>query len=174
MEVLVLTGACGVGKSTIAKQWAKAKDGATIECDYFTEWIYQATFPRWTSEEEKFVASLTVVASREYLKYQMPVVIENVWSPLGIHQLVDSLRQYELVTSLQVVWLRCAIDENHRRDQLRIPENQMKERVDIVNGELQSYSWPEYVRIIDSTSLSVEETMNKIARCPPVPLTPDC
>ncbi|GEM_PF-4904892 len=33
-EVLVLTGACGVGKSTIAKAWAKSKAGVCIESDY--------------------------------------------------------------------------------------------------------------------------------------------
>lgn len=165
MEVLILTGACGVGKSTIAKKWAETKDGAIIECDYFTEWIYQSSFPRWTSEEEEFVASLAIVTAHEYVKHRMPVAIENVWSPLGIQLLVDGIRQNERVTSLKVVWLLCSINENHRRDQLRLAENQMKERVDLVNSELMGYVWPSYVRTIDSTALSVEATLNAIERC---------
>ena len=37
MEVLLLTGACGVGKTTIAQGWAKSKKGVIIDCDYLTE-----------------------------------------------------------------------------------------------------------------------------------------
>ena len=168
MEVLILTGACGVGKSTVARGWAKAKAGAVIECDYFTEWIYQPSFPRWTSEEEEFVASLAIATAQEYLKRRMPVVTENVWSPVGIQLLVDGMKPHERVASLKVVWLQCILEENHRRDQLRVPENQMKDRVEIVNVELQSYSWPKYVRKIDSTELSVEETVCEIDRCDPI------
>ena len=168
MEALILTGACGVGKSTIAKRWAAAKDGAVVECDYFTEWIYQSSFPRWTPEEEKLVSSLAIATSHEYLKCQMPVAIENVWSPLGIQWLVEYLKHNALATSLKVVWLQCTIGENHRRDQLRIPDNQMKARVDVVNNELKAYTWPSYVKIVDSTTQSIEETLCEIEQCPPV------
>lgn len=168
MEVLILTGACGVGKSTIAKRWAKNKDGAVIECDYFTEWIYQSDFPRWTPEEEKLVANLAIATSQEYLRCRMPVAIENVWSPLGICMLVDSFTQSPLVTCLKAVWLQCATAENHRRDQLRIADHQMKARVDAVNHELQSYAWPPYVRIIDSTTQNAEGTLDAIEQCHPI------
>lgn len=40
MEVLILTGACAVGKTSVAKEWAKRKAGAIIEYDYFMEWIF--------------------------------------------------------------------------------------------------------------------------------------
>lgn len=162
MEVIVLTGACGVGKSTVAKAWAKLKKGAVIECDYFTEWIYNPDLPRWDLEEEKFVASVTLAVCREYVNHQMPVAIENVWSPTGIQILVNSLKKWELVTTIKVVWLLCDLTENHRRDQLRIPENQMKERVDIVNKELRSYEWPAYVQVVNTSGLSVEETIKAI------------
>jgi shikimate kinase len=164
MEVIIITGACGVGKSTIARAWAKAKQGAIIECDYFTEWIFKSNFPHWTVEEEQFVAALTGTVAHEYLRHQMPVAIENVWSPSGIQILLDRLKEQALVSSIKVIWLVCDRNENHRRDQLRKPEDQMQERVDIVNKELSNYRWPEYVQKVDSTRLSIEETVAVIER----------
>ena len=61
LEVLILTGTCAVGKTATAKAWAKSKNGAIIECDYFTEWIYNKDFPHWTEEEEKFTSNLAQI-----------------------------------------------------------------------------------------------------------------
>lgn len=160
-EVLILTGACGVGKSTIAKEWARLKKGATVDCDYLTEWIYNPEFPSWTLEEEKFVAKLTAKIALEYLHYGMSTSIENVWSPVGITILKNKI-QAQLDIDVKVVWLFCEISENHQRDQQRIPENQMKERVDIVNGELQNYEWPDYLEKLDTTDLSIGQTITLI------------
>lgn len=157
-EVLILTGACGVGKSTIAKTWANMKDGARIDCDYLTEWIYKKDFPHWTIEEEKFVAKLSAKIAIEYLKYGMSTSIENVWSPVGIEILKQEI-QANIAIDLKVVYLYCELNENHKRDQQRIPENQMKDRVNVVNKELQSYHWPSFVFQLDSTKLSVEQTI---------------
>ena len=44
MEVIIFTGACGVGKSTTAKEWAKQKDGAVVQGDYFSNSIYKKDF----------------------------------------------------------------------------------------------------------------------------------
>ncbi|MEK6478438.1 hypothetical protein WJR50_12920 [Catalinimonas sp. 4WD22] len=168
MEVLIITGACGVGKSTLAQAWAKLKNGATIECDYLTEWIYKADFPHWTVEEEKFVAETTLVLAQQYLKYGMPVAIENVWSPLGIQMLVDGLQKLTHVSSIKVVWLYCALEENQRRDQLRKPENRMNERVAIVMQEQRNHPWPDYVHLIDTGTLSVAQTLGAIEELPVV------
>lgn len=63
---------------------------------------------------------------------------------------------------MKFAWLYCEINENHRRDELRVPENQMKNRVDIVNEELRSYQWESYVHKIDTTKITVQETLNII------------
>ena len=149
MKVLILTGACGVGKSSTAKEWAKRANGAIIECDYFTEWIYKKDFPHWTVEEEYFTAKLTAVSTLEYLKNGMSVAIDNVWSPVGIQILVDLLKKEKIVRSIKVVWLYCDISENHKRDEQRILSHQMKERVGIVNNELKSYEWQDIEQVVD-------------------------
>ena len=157
-EVLIITGACGVGKTTIAKEWAKSKDGAIIECDYLTEWIFNKEFPHCTEDEEKFTANLTATIAMQYLNYGMSVAIENVWTPCGIEIIRKRLLDITDIV-VEVIWLFCELNENHKRDEQRMPKNQMKERVDIVNNELQGYDWPEDLVKIDSTNLSVAQTL---------------
>ena len=161
-EVLIITGACGVGKSTIAREWAKSKQGATVECDFLTEWIYNEDFPRWTIEEEIFVAKLAAKIAIEYLEYGMSTTIENVWTPKGIEILVDEI-QTKVHIVPKVIWLFSELSENLRRDQQRISEDQMGERVDIVNRELADYSWPEYLHKIDTTKLTIVQTLTVIS-----------
>ena len=161
LEVLIITGACGVGKTATAKAWAKKKNGAIIECDYLTEWIYNENFPHWTPEEEAFTVELSGLMAFEYLKRGMSLAIENVWTPKGIEDLRKELFRMNGIT-VKTVWLKCDLEENHRRDEERIPEDQMKERVDIVNKELEGYTWPSYVHSIDTTKLSIEEVVEEI------------
>ncbi|HQY19580.1 MAG TPA: hypothetical protein PLX80_01900 [Ignavibacteria bacterium] len=163
-ELLILTGACGVGKSTIAKEWARRKNGAIIECDYFTEWIYDKNFIRFSYEEELLTARLSINTAKEYLKLSMPVAIENVWTPVGLEFLKEELSDLEYITKQKFIWLKCESTENHRRDELRVPGDVMGERVDIVNDQLNGYVWPAYLHIIDTTFLTVKETLEQIAK----------
>ncbi|MBE2255608.1 MAG: AAA family ATPase [Ignavibacteria bacterium] len=166
MKVLIITGAPGVGKSTISKLWAKKNKGVTIECDYFTEWIFNNKYKRFGKLEEKLVIELTLKTSEIYLIHKMPVVIENVWKSDAIKLLNSGFQKinknFDNKLDISFVYLYCAIKENHRRDKMRIPENQMKKRVDIVNNELKKEIFPSYVKKIDSTNLSENETLNII------------
>jgi len=87
--------------------------------------------------------------------------IENVWSPVGIKLLKTEILP-KVQISVKVIWLFYASAENYKRDQQRVPENQMKERVDIVNKELAGYDWPDYVHKIDTTDLTVGQTIKKV------------
>ena len=162
MEVLVLTGACGVGKTTVARAWARQKQGAMVDCDYFTEWILKEDFPHWTREEEVFTAHLAAEVALAYLRFPMPVAIENVWSPVGLELLREKLAGDPLVQSLKFVWLECALPENQARDALRPESDRMGRRVGVVRQELRAHDWPDYVARIDSSGLSVAETLRKI------------
>lgn len=160
-EVLIITGTCGVGKTTTAKAWAKSKNGAIIECDYLTEWIYKDDWPRFSEEDEKFTLNLASLMAFEYLKKGMSVAIENVWSSKAIEELRNELFRMQglKVTSVRLI---CDLEENQKRDQERVPENQMKERITIVNDELNSQKWPSYTKTIDTTNLSVDEVLKLI------------
>jgi len=162
IEILILTGACGVGKSTISKKWAQLKKGVVIESDCFRNWICNETYDRFSTKEEFLVADLTFVSAKEYLKHNMPVAIENVWTPLGLDKLKNDLENEFETVDIKFVWLKCDLEENNRRDKLRIAENQMKDRVDIVNAELSEYKWPDYLNILITTNLTENETLNRI------------
>lgn len=161
IEILILTGACGVGKTTTARGWAKRRNGAIIECDYLTEWIHKKDFPHWGEEEERFTANLSAKIALEYMAYDMPVAIENVWSPEGIRLLKTGLQAHS-GAEIRTVWLYCDARENHLRDEQRAEADQMRERVDIVNKELAGYAWPADVKKIDTTLLSLEQTLDLI------------
>jgi shikimate kinase len=157
-EVLILTGACGVGKSTIAREWAKLKDGAIIDCDYFTEWIFQKDFPHWTVEEEQLTARITAKVAQEYIDFGLSVAIENVWTDVGISILKKLIKN----TDTKVVLLYCELSENMARDATRILEDQMHERVRIVKEELEAIVWQAEVQQLDTTKLTVYQTLKAI------------
>ncbi len=163
-KILIITGACGVGKTTIARAWAKSKDGATINCDYLTEWIYKKDFPHWTVEEEKFTANIASKIAIEYLNYGMATSIENVWSPIGMDILRGEISTVHEDVVIQSIWLFCELSENHRRDRMRSEEDQMLERVDVVNQELHRYDWPYYLHKIDTTNLTIQQILQLIEK----------
>lgn len=161
-SVLILTGACGVGKTTTARAWAKYHHGAVVECDSFTEWIYDPAFPHWQPEEEIFTARLSAKVAAEYVRFGLPAVIDNVWTPDGIRLLYQHLAQWCPEATVRAAWLFCQRAENHRRDQQRIPDHQMGQRVDVVNEELASYTWPDSVTKVDTSELSPTQVVQQL------------
>jgi shikimate kinase len=159
-EVLILTGACGVGKSTLAREWAKLKDGAIIDCDYFTEWIFQKDFPHWTDIEERLTARITARVAQEYLDYGLSVAIENVWTDEGIG-IIKKLIQH---ADIKAIHLHCELSENMARDAVRIPENQMRDRVKVVKDELEAIDWPAEVHQLDTSKLTIWQTLAAIEK----------
>lgn len=161
-EILIITGTCGVGKTSISKKWAKLKKGVVIESDYFRNSLYNEIYDRFSKKEEMLVAELTFASAKEYLKHNMPVAIENVWTPFGLNKLKNDFENEFENVNLKFVWLKCNLEENHRRDKLRRTGNQMKNRVNIVSAELLEYKWPEYLNILDTTKLTEKETLYRI------------
>jgi len=160
-EVLIITGACGVGKTATAITWSCLKQGVVIECDYFRDWMDEEDFPKWSEKEEKLFAKLSAMMAIEYLRKDLPVVIENVWSPKAIESIrIELFRMADI--KVTTVWLKCGLEENHKRDQLRAPEDQMKERVDVVNEELNNHKWPSYIHVLDTTKMSIEGVIAEI------------
>jgi broad-specificity NMP kinase len=160
-EVLILTGTCSVGKTSTAKAWAKSKNGTVIECDNLKELNYKEDFPSRTEEEEKLISNLAANKAFEYLQKGESVAIDNVWSPKAIEEIrAELFRMKDLeVTSVRLI---CDLEENQKRDQEKMPENQKRERITIVNDELNSHAWPSYIKDIDNTNLSKDEVLKLI------------
>jgi len=170
-KVLVITGACGVGKSTISTLWAKENAGVSVECDYFTEWIHDR-HPVETDyflKTEEMVANLSLAVAKEYMRNGFSVALENVWTPQGLNILRKGFEKEKSIESLTFVWLKCGLGTNLKRDLLREPGSQMKKRVEIVSSELAAYDWPDFVKVIDTTDLSVQETLRMVVDYTPNP-----
>ena len=163
-NVIVLTGACGVGKSTLSRLWAKSNSGVSIECDYFTEWIYDQ-HPITTDyflKVEKMIVDLAWSNTQQYLSNGFSVAIENVWSPAGLIKLREYLKINPLVNKMTFIYLKCDLNQNMNRDLSRPSHNQMNERVEIVRNELEDHIWPDFVHVVDNSTLSIQETLDLI------------
>ena len=57
------------------------------------------------------IADLTFVTAKEYLKHNMPIVIKNVWTPLGL----DKLKSEFGKVSIKFVWLKREISKEKKR-----------------------------------------------------------
>ena len=87
----------------------------------------------------------------------LDVAIDNVWTPRGLALLQDRLGDKGRI---RVFWLNCSSEENHLRDKRRSPSDVMGGRLDELQTELESVKWPDYVKGLDTTDLSLDETID--------------
>lgn len=156
-KVLLITGTCGVGKTTTAKAWATAHRGAAISGDEIRHWIKHKPTRRANSYKDATVARIAATAAEEFLQLGLDVALDFVWKPTTLRYLAGRLSQR---ADVQMTWLRCERSENRRRDLERPANVVMGDRVDELLAELDAINdWPVELRRIDTTSLSVEEVL---------------
>lgn len=160
-DILIVTGTCGVGKSTIARRWAGRRLGAIIDCDVFRSWIRNPALIRAEGFQEMLLARHAALLAGSYMAMGLDVAIDNVWTPAGLAYLQEQLQDR---ARIRVVWLRAASAENHRRDEERPLSDVQGARVDELQGELDALDWPDSVIRFDTTGQSVEETLCAIER----------
>lgn len=160
-DILILTGTCGVGKSTISWQWAERRLGATIDCDVFRTWIRNPALMNSDGFQEMLLARQAVHLAEDYMALGLDVAINNVWTPPGLTFLRGQLGER---ARLRMVWLTCAPAENHDRDKSRAPSDMMGKRVDELQAELDALDWPADVVRLDTTGQTVNETVVAIER----------
>jgi hypothetical protein len=158
-DILIVTGTCGVGKSSICWRWANLRQGAAINCDMFRIWIRNTSLQRADNFQEHLLAKHACALAKDYLAMGLDVAIDNVWTPKGLQFLQSQLSDR---ARINVFWLNCSPEENHRRDQLRSSPAVMGERVSELQKELEGMNWPDYVRRLDTTGLSVDQTIARI------------
>jgi len=158
-DILIVTGTCGVGKSTISRRWAGRRLGAIVDCDVFRSWIRNPALIRAEGFQEMLLARHAALLAESYMAMGLDVAIDNVWTPAGLAYLREQLQDK---ARIRVVWLRAASAENHRRDEERPPSDVQGARVDELQGELDALDWPDSVIRLDTTGQSVEETLDAI------------
>ena len=158
-DILVVTGTCGVGKSSVCWAWANRRRGAVIECDVMRTWIRDEVVLRAEGFQEMFLARHACALAEDYLAMGLDVAIDNVWFPRGL----DVLRERLSGRGRLVVFrLCCGSEENHRRDGRRSPSDVMGDRVDSLRDELEAVDWPDYVVDLDTSGQTLPETIERI------------
>ena len=158
--VLLLTGTCGVGKSTTARAWATARAGAHINCDEIRNWIRSKPIRHENDYQHHAVARIAAAATQEFLALGIDVAIDFVWKPPMLRYLSE---RFSPVARIQMAWLRCDPEENRRRDAERPANVVMGDRVDELLRELEAISdWPDELLNIDSTRMSVDDVLARL------------
>jgi predicted kinase len=159
LHILILTGSCGVGKSTLARRWAARRLGAAIDCDTLRNWIMDPALHTADGYQESLLARQSVCLAQAYMALGLDVAIDNVWTPAGLAYLRDQLGAQ---ARLRMVWLTCASAENHERDLQRPPSDVMGDRVDELQAELDALEWPAGLIRLDTTGQTADETLAEI------------
>lgn len=158
--VLLLTGTCGVGKTTTARAWANARGGAHISGDEIRLWIRSKTVRHERDYQHEAVARIAGTAAEDFLALGLDVALDFVWKPLTLRYLSQRLSP---LARVQMVWLRCDPAENQRRDSERPANVVMGPRVGELLRELDAITeWPTELQRIDSTHRSVADVISLI------------
>ena len=166
--IYVLTGAPGVGKSSVARALAGQFPRAfVIPMDDLREWVVSGREdpgPNWNDETTRqfdLAYAATADLADRYSQAGFAVIIEHVVFPPEEEKLRARLgdRKY------RAVMLDCRAETNHHRNQTRTGKNMnphdLTPLIDHVRRGLQPAA--HWVRI-DSTELTVEETVDRILR----------
>lgn len=159
--VLLLTGTCGVGKTTTARAWATSRGGAHVNCDEIRNWIRSKPVRRDRGYQRDAVARIAATSAEEFLALGLDVALDFVWFPPTLRYLAERLSP---VARVRMAWLRCEPAENRRRDAERPANVVMGARVDELLRELDEQTgWPEQLLRIDSTGRSVDQIVSAIS-----------
>ena len=158
-DILIVTGTCGVGKSSVCCGWAERRQGASIECDTFRTWIRNHELRQAEGYQEQLLVKHATALAEDYLNMGLDVAIDNVWTPKGLALLHDQLHTKG---TIRIFWLNCSSDENHRRDEQRSAPGVMGGRVDELQQELERMNWSEVVVKLDTSGQSLDETLDQI------------
>ncbi|MFT3789288.1 MAG: hypothetical protein QM770_24425 [Tepidisphaeraceae bacterium] len=157
-RLLVLTGNCGVGKTTISNAWADARRGAAIHADDIHLWIRDRPLHRARNYQEELKLAVTITAAERLLEQGLSVAVDNVWYPPMLHRLRDT---FSVKAPVACVRLTCARAINRARDMAR-PVGRMGARVDELGNEMDTLDWPDWLMTIDTSAMSVDETLATI------------
>lgn len=155
--VLLLTGTCGVGKTTTASAWATPRRGVHLKGDDIRNWMRDKATRRAKDYQRDVCTEIAVTAAEQFVKLGLDVAMDYVWVPTSLRQVAVRLKP---IADVRMVWLQCEPAENRVRDAGRAANIIMGDRVDELRHELEAFDdWPPELRRIDNSGLSVDQVL---------------
>lgn len=160
-NLYIITGPSGVGKSTISKKLAEnSNKSVLIEGDFVYSQVIGGYVSAWKEGNHLDVFWEICLNSIEtYLSYNYDVIFNYIVTPTIVDKIKNRFKDYKV----KFVVLLADEDTLLLRDKQRPEDCQMKERCLILLNSFKSKNYNSN-NILDTTNLSVEETINIISK----------
>ena len=158
-NLYIITGPSGVGKSTISKKLAEnSNKSVLIEGDFIYSQVISSYVSAWKEGNHLDVFWEVCLNSIEtYLSYGYDVVFNYIVTPTIVDRIKDKFKN----NKTKFVVLLSNEETLLSRDKQRPEDCQMKERCLILLNSFKSKNYNSN-NILDTTNLSIEETLNTI------------
>ena len=158
-NLYIITGPSGVGKSTISKKLAEISNKSVlIEGDFIYSQVISSYVSAWKEGNHLEVFWEVCLNSIEtYLSYGYDVIFNYIVTPTIVDRIKDRFKN----NKTKFVVLLSNEETLLSRDKQRPEDCQMKERCLILLNSFKSKNY-NFNNILDTTNLSVEETLNTI------------
>ena len=158
-KLYIITGPPGVGKSTISKNLAyKLPKSVLIEGDTIYNFFISDHISPWMPNAPlELFWNNTIYLIKNYLKHGYNVIFNYIIDPTQLKRIVKEINNYQINFKILIATPEVLI----KRDKERPEDCQMKERTILLLNQFINYNYKEK-DIIDTSNLSIEETVNKI------------
>lgn len=155
----LITGPAGVGKSTISKQIAQnLNKSILIEGDDIYHLVKSGYVSAWMENNHLKLFWKNVICLIENgLEAGYDVVFNYIINKKDYEMLKEKFNKYNIIFKVLIV----SEEELIRRDNLRDIDCRMKERCIVLLNNFKKQSFNKE-NIIDTTNLTIKETLNKI------------
>ena len=158
-NLYVITGPAGVGKSTVSKRLAQnLSKSALIEGDEIYHQVIGGYIPAWKEGNHlQTFWKVCINIVKSYLKDGFDVVFNYIVTPENLALLKNEFKNYT------IKFIVLLVDESTLllRDKERPEDCQMKERCITLLNNFKNRNY-NINNILDTTNLSIEETVNLI------------
>ncbi len=158
-NLYVITGPAGVGKSTVSKKLAQnLSKSALIEGDEIYHQVIGGYIPAWKEGNHlQTFWKVCINIVKSYLKDGFDVVFNYIVTPENLALLKNEFKNYT------IKFIVLLVDESTLllRDKERPEDCQMKERCITLLNNFKNRNY-NINNILDTTNLSIEETVNLI------------
>lgn len=172
-QILLITGPAGVGKTTVADAWARARGEkcAHLSLDSFRLLVksgYHDPRSGWNDEAQRqldIARSNVASVATKFVESGISCVIDDAvfpnWEPVGIERWKRALGSVDIDLIAIIPQWGVVHERNAARDETdRIPQGMLRKIYDDMAG----WSDRPDVPVIDNSTLSIDETVAEIGR----------